>query len=947
MVDGINFNPFAQGAFTDEEISKLDLDKDGKISQQEYNKGISWLSGSKDEDTDAILDETTNMSEEAAEIYQQSQKDGVKSSAQNSSELSQYMETITDSILENYMKNHPDLSASDKSTMIAFIQSNSKSFLQKLLEKNSDGPYNMASVTADLTESVNDAISQREQKFSNVNSQIDNYKNQVNNFSSMASSAIASGNDYTTGAEFNKMKSDAIKYLMGELLNGNTGSDFAKSVIGDGLNNQYYSQAVQAILSIQNATDPEKISEAIQTASNALNNCLEQAGKDKLLEGFTDTQQEMAEKELSGALTQLGDSYIEALIAQNPSMSQEDIDDLTALVKSCSGTYLAELAEKNPDLTQVNTSTLVNNFGTYIDGKIAKLLQTRASITTKSGQTTSAYDNFISTADRANADKYISADEKSQLVKSGAQFVLNQMLNGSSEIALLKAINSNYASGSDYKKVLNLINQMKNEVDPDKLEELLQQATTAIEEMLDSCSSEQLMKGVNGVKPFELSEQDAAEVMINSTIASDYQAGASRNSNHYTKQTEEALQEVQEKAKQDLQAIAESLKVQLKSELGTAYDDATMEKYIQDAINDTLSQFTQNVTRRDGGKGGVYNANSDEMSFVFIVRKRGKGRYAYNVQALANAFFSNFNEVNKEKNASKLDPSLATYDKQNVIAETLGNDYDRNKTETMEGRNDDKEVYARLIEQAKVQLRTVAASVKSSMLAEGVPLSSSEIDEILEEAINDTITDMQNAFQYCQPSGTVSGGNLAASAGIGVATGAAASMATGAVIGAGAGYGVVSSAAAGALSAAGVAATSNNIIGGAVAGMSACGPIGWAAAAATTVLFGGLALGTNLFGAKWGQHNENAGFFFERKSHSKSGRWGYDTQTLVNTFFAHVDAKVQEAKDKEAEKNKVIQTKANESLAAEAKLKAETEAEEAKKAKEKEEEAKLKASEAD
>ncbi len=924
MVDGINFNPFAQGAFTDEEISKLDLDKDGKISQDEYNKGLSWLSGGNEQDTDVVLDETMNMSEEAAEIYKQATNDGIKSTAQNSSELSQYMDTIIDSIIENYMKNNPDLSASDKSTMIAYIQSNSQSFLKKLLENNSSGPYDMASITNSLTDSVNDAIDTRAQKTSNVNSQIENYKNQVSNFSTMASSAIAAGTDYTTGAEFNKMKSDAIKYLMGELLNGNTGSDFAKSVIGDDLNNSNYSKAVQAILSIENESDPDKIAQAIETATKALNQCLEQAGKDNLVQGFTDTQQEMAEATLSTALTELGDSYIEAAIAQNPNMSQEDIDELSALVKSCAGTYLAELAEKYPDLTQVNTSSLVNNYGTYIDGKIAKLVQTRANIITKSSQTTSAYDDFVSVTNSANADKYISEAEKSQMVKYGAQFVLNQMLNGSSEIALLKAINPNYASNSDYKKVLSLINSMKSEVDPDKLQELLDEATAAIEQMLDSCSASQLLKGAEGVQPLELSEQEQMNVILDSTISSDYQAGATRTSNHYTKQTEEALQEVQEHAKEDLQAIAESLKVQLKSQLGTAYDEATMEKYIQDAINDTLSQFTQNVTRRDGGDGGVYTANSDEFSFVFLERKRGKGRYAYNVQALTNAFFSNFNAVNKEKNAAKLDPSLATYDKENVIAETVGNDYDRNETVTIEGKNDDKEVYARLIEQAKVQLRTIAASVKSSLLAEGVPLSSSEIDEILEDAINDTITDMQNAFQYCQPSGTVTGGNLAASAGIGVATGTAAAATTGAVIGTAAGYGVASSAAAGVLTATGTAVTSGNIIGGAVAGMSLAGPIGWAAAAGTAVLGGILAGCTNLFGATWGAHNDNAGFFFERKSHSHSGRWGYDTQTLVDTFFAHVDAKVQEAKDEDADKNNLIQTKAAESIQSEALLEAET-----------------------
>lgn len=931
MVDGINFNPFTGKAFTDEEISKLDLDKNGKISQDEFNKGVSWLSGVQEEDADAVLDESENLPENASKIFNKSKQDGIKDTAQNSSELTKYMDTVLDSILEEYMQNNPGLSAAEKSTMTAFIQSNSKSFLQKLLEKNPDGPYNMESITSDLAESVNEALDTRAKKLSNVNSQIENYKKQTDNFSGIASSAISASTDYTTTAEFNKIKSDAVKYLMGELLNGNTGSDFAKSVLGDKLDSQYYSKAVQSILSIANETDPDKIQEAISTANESLNKCLEQAGKDKLVNGFSETQQANAENELSTVLTKLGDSYIESYIAQNPSVSQSDIDELSSLVKSSAGKYLAELSEKNPDLTQIDTTNIVNNFGSYIDSQVAKLIQTRASIVTKSTQTTSAYDNLISTADRANSDKYISSDEKSALVKAGAEFILNQMLNGTSEIALLKAINSSYASNSDYKNVLKILNSIKTETDPDKLQELMKQATAAIEKMLDACTAEQLMKGINGIKPVEVTEQDRAEVMKNSSIASDYEAGASRTSDHYTKQTEEALQEVQAKAKQDLDAIAESFKSQLKSELGTAYDSATMEKYIQDAINDTLSQFSKNVIRRGGGDGGNYQANPDELAFVFIKRKKGKGRYAYNVQALANTFFKNFNETSKTKNAAKLDPSLATYDKENVIADSLGNDYDRNKTETIEGRNDDKAVYAQLIEQAKVQLRSVAASVKSSMLAEGVPLSSSEIDEILEDAITDTITDMKNAFQYCQPNGKVSGGRVAASVGAGVAGGAVAAGTAGAIIATAANYTALGGAAAGIGVATGTAGAMGSAIPGAVAAISAAGPIGWAAAGVIAV-GGVLSKFTNIFGAKWGNHDSNAGFFFERKSNSHSGRWGYDTQTLVDTFFAKVDAKVQEAKDKESEKNNTLQTKAAQTKAVEDAKQAALEAEEAKKA---------------
>ena len=44
MVDGVNFNPFTGKIFTNEEIDKLDANKDGTISSEELQANISWLS---------------------------------------------------------------------------------------------------------------------------------------------------------------------------------------------------------------------------------------------------------------------------------------------------------------------------------------------------------------------------------------------------------------------------------------------------------------------------------------------------------------------------------------------------------------------------------------------------------------------------------------------------------------------------------------------------------------------------------------------------------------------------------------------------------------------------------------------------------------------------------------------------------------------------------------
>ena len=52
MVDGVSFNPFTGKDFTIDEINYLDTDKNGTISAEELNAGLSWL---QSKDTDAEL----------------------------------------------------------------------------------------------------------------------------------------------------------------------------------------------------------------------------------------------------------------------------------------------------------------------------------------------------------------------------------------------------------------------------------------------------------------------------------------------------------------------------------------------------------------------------------------------------------------------------------------------------------------------------------------------------------------------------------------------------------------------------------------------------------------------------------------------------------------------------------------------------------------------------
>ena len=289
----------------------------------------------------------------------------------------------------------------------------------------------------------------------------------------------------------------------------------------------------------------------------------------------------------------------------------------------------------------------------------------------------------------------------------------------------MEGLNADYKNSTDFKTLQTLITNLKASADPDEIAQLKTQAQELVTKMLDAYTG---------------ATRD--NVIYNSALFSEYQANVSRSTSR-GKQDDGRLDEIQNMAKADLNTLAESLKAQLKSELGTAYDEAEIQKYINDAINDTLATFTQNVSRRNGH--GNYNTGADEQAFVFLRRSgTSKGRYVYNLQALTNTFLDNFNAASKIKNDAKNDPSQATYDKENVIADSLGNEYNRD----VRVKNNDQTA---LYNTAKAKLQQVAAALKASLIAEGCNVSSTEIDSIVNDSMQETMTTFN--FNTTKPEG--------------------------------------------------------------------------------------------------------------------------------------------------------------------------------------------------
>ena len=155
MVDGVNFNPFAQRAFNAEEIEKCDTNKDGVISYEEMEANASWLStvagvddegevqiGEDDSSSQANAPQAAEtepavvLSDNELKIYGAAVSNGVQSSADNAEQLQQYMNTVIDSYIEQYMQNNPDLEQNQKSSLIAFIKTTGQQFITNYTQYN-------------------------------------------------------------------------------------------------------------------------------------------------------------------------------------------------------------------------------------------------------------------------------------------------------------------------------------------------------------------------------------------------------------------------------------------------------------------------------------------------------------------------------------------------------------------------------------------------------------------------------------------------------------------------------------------------------------------------------------------------------------------------------------------------------------------------------------------
>ncbi len=727
MVDGVNFNPFANRIFTAEEIEKCDTDKNGVISNEELQANASWLStvAGVDEEGDVQIGGGESapevvLSSNEAKIYSAAAKNGVQDTAADASQLQQYMNTIIDSYIEQYMQKNPGLDQNQKNSLITFIKSQGEEFVNSYLQNNTAVPYNTQSVAQSLIQTLDSAVQQRNDLATDVNNQINDYKNNVDaNYDKLSATTDKADDDYVTSAEFQQMKDEAIAYLMGTMLNGAEDSEFLTGLNPNYKNDANYKIAMAAINSINNETDPAKIQEYLEQAKNALSNLIGTQnvdGTSKLNNTVISSDASKAEAakaaqtaEYTETLTSTIDQMVENYSNANP--NDENISEKIANYK----THLTNIMNEFLATYDGSGKNIEAEFKAFAN----EVMQDSAAVQNELKGITSTHsaDAIVKLENVVNdTGDYISEDEKQTIVNASVDFILNQLAHGVSDISLLEQISPTYATNDKFIEAKALLNGIETSATP---KEDLEKVKQLLTEMMTEIGGDKIADGVKNreMPEFTFSDDEMSNIYAlipgyedNATISSDTFrgkdcSGAARDS-------------LQNKAKAILENLKPQLLEMLRDKLGADYDEETANKLVDDAIYQTINDITDSM-------------NIDHTNR--IIHKKRKWTATISTQQLVDTFMTNLLN-NSAKSAASPEDGKNPVDRESVLRNTeLADRYQDKSASTTRSLK-----IAQLM--AKSQLQIIAAQLKTQLMSElGSEYNSTQINSMINQAILNTV----------------------------------------------------------------------------------------------------------------------------------------------------------------------------------------------------------------
>ena len=598
MVDGVNFNPFTGKVLTAEEIQKLDENRDGIVSAEEFSANISWISQEQDVEGEVQIEEpseTTPSESEVAEepapeldsrgegIYNAAINNGAQSTANDKTELEQYLTKVESQYIEKVLDESGAEGTSDASGIISYLKNQKTEFLNEYLQKHPEGPYDMEAVSAAYIQAMDTAFATRQEGVDAFNESIENKKTSAGNFDGL----YAASNDvggYMDPDEFQELKNQTVDYILGQMLSGEVDTDFLSALSTKYQSDVNYITAQNAIKSMQAASDPEKMQEYLTKAEEAIAKLIggqNVDGSSKLVDAINTTKDARQQAEYQEQLTKVADELAERYSGQVDTRSdagQKDLDNYTARLDNAMKEFL-----ENYD----GTGDIEEEFEEYMKQISADYLTIENSInylsTRAADGDSTAYDSLVNNVEAAGT--YISNEEQENIIESATDLFMNVMLTGGDESAV-KEIYPNYETNGDYLEAKALFDGLATSATPqedyDKIRELLNN-------MLTEYGAEKI---ADGVKVNESKNINLQPGSLTNGIwgygSNDTYGGDNKIIPSFNIDENGTINWTNGNDKGDIEKIISQLEdriqAQLKEQLGDLYNEADISKYLNDAV---------------------------------------------------------------------------------------------------------------------------------------------------------------------------------------------------------------------------------------------------------------------------------------------------------------------------------------------------------------------------
>ena len=618
MVDGVNFNPFTGKALTAEEIQKLDANRDGVVSSEEFTANISWISQGQDVEGEVQIDEGTQnpsepeQTEPAPEldtrgqgIYNAALNNGAQSTANNQQELQEYLTKVESQYIEKKLGEADITDSTESSQIVTYLRNQKTEFLNEYLQKNPQGPYDMEAVSAAYIQKMDAAFVQRQEGVDAFNDSLADKKASAGNFDALYETANSAGS-YMDPDEFQNLKDKAIDYILGKMMNGEVDVEFFYAIDNKYSSNGYYIQAQNAIKSMQSASDPEKMQEYLAKAEEAIGKLIggqNVDGSSKLADAINTTHDKAVKAEYTEVLTELIDKMAEAYSNETETRrtgifgnhtrtvlanSEDDVANYAARMKNVMNEFLDQYkgdgenieAEFKKYLNEVNAQL------EDIQGDIANNAQTRGS----SDTTSDAYDSLHYQVD--NVGTYVSDAEKEGIIEAATDLFITSMSEGT-ETSALASIYPNYTTDPDYLEAKSLLDGIETSATPQEDYEKIKELLSG---MLENRGVDNI---INGVKT-----EESKNVNLQPGSLTDGLWGYGTNDTYggdnlvyVNYKIDESGQVVwthnNDKGDVDkvMNQLLDRIKATLQEQLGALYNEADIEQYFNDAIIEQLLNY--------------------------------------------------------------------------------------------------------------------------------------------------------------------------------------------------------------------------------------------------------------------------------------------------------------------------------------------------------------------